>query len=93
MAISASLPRSSVWAVWTWASISPGMAIWPEPSRVEVAATRRRAVDALPIQTILLPLTATAPSRMTLFRPSMVTTSQPLISRSTLSGPAMVSSS
>src|SRR5580693_6025297 len=62
------------------------MAIWPDPSIVDVAVTRRLAADALPIQAILLPLIATAPSRITLFLPSMVTTSQPLSSRSTFCG-------
>ena len=62
------------------------MAIWPEPSIVEVAFTLRLAAEALPIQTILLPRTATAPSGITRFLPSIVTTSHPLSSRSAFRG-------
>ena len=67
------------------------MAIWPAPSMVDLGATLRLAAEALPIQAILLPLIATAPSRMTLFLSSMVTTSQPLSSRSTFLGATMIS--
>ena len=62
------------------------MAIWPEPSIVEVAATARFACEARPIQTILLPRMAMAPSAITRFLPSTVTTSQPLSSRSAFIG-------
>src|SRR5262249_22753969 len=80
-----------VCAVCTCASISPGMAIWPEPSMVDLAATLRFAAVALPIQAILLPLIAIAPSRMTAFLPSIVTRSHPLSSRSTFCGGFMIS--
>src|SRR3954468_6885176 len=62
------------------------MAIWPEPSIVDVALISRLAADDLPIQAILLPLIATAPLAITRFLPSIVTTSHPLSSRSAFKG-------
>ena len=49
---SASLPLSSCWQVWVWASTNPGISSLPRPSRVSRGVYCSSASPALPMKAI-----------------------------------------